>query len=1054
MSLYADDDPTKALQLTDEQPTLQPPTDPQQALNAALALDSESPEQQEGLQNAAQRFEEHPERLPEVIPRLLGLITEGGDSLLRFWTLDMIALTVGRSGLMLDVKLHVAQYCLTALNKLLHSDSVPTIKAVIPILSTIYPILFRLLATSRPSQQVLDLFNVAKSKIISFALDPNARPFNVGIKAVAWKFVQRVLLAATRAAGSDPRLPQRGAGSNDVNVSHIVPNGCLSASDIEKEGTLLQTQLVTHLYSSSEPAILHPLINTLPAIAKMRPTLAPLVVHSLASWTPSALVAAGRSAMEIRAVDKTVRIAISHLLRHPPLSAHAAQLNDALVRQKARMEAAFIGEALARKERRQNLKHTIDPETAFEAESSEQAAKRARLDGLVGVGSGMGKGPEIDVSGMRLEEVVEVVLSSLRSVSLELLTGTIENAKRALQENSTDAQPLLAAALGVSSIVKEEEEEEILNPLDMEDDDDDLLMDGPEPLMEEEEPTSFTDFVLPAPEPLEPSDKEFIFSDTIERIWQTGADLASLPDPKDSDATKLAVKPKEMWMLLLARLATRGADVKRKVICDFIIADFANRSKFASVWLNEEWYNEKIGVSSPGQYLSNLEAIVTAYLPKVDSKDKSLSTFILTLPAIPPSLISTLETICQEPERALVGFLALRDIVEVRPPVRPQALQTLLELCTHPDRKIRVMAIITTVRRWGNDSPMMPFLTKYALGVLWRLANDDVKSEDVDMEEGEQADEKIQSKFLGEPNVDNVQQHVELAFALAKRKQDLLDDIFRLYPRLEPAVQDVVEAQLMPLIQSLGATEKLLEILRKFPNGADKLVMRVVGVLSAEGSKTLVTLMKTLLSERDLDPRFVIPIVGDLDKAEIEKQLPRIVSLLGDVNSKDMVKTAFASMLQKMTPSDLMVALHQEGAPLKLTIEAIGICFSMTTVFRSDVLANAMSRIADLSTIPLIFVRTIIQVVTTYKSLAPFIANHILPKLVTKKIWEIPQLWDGFIMLAKRIAPASFGALLQLPKEQLKEVVEKQPGLKSGLKGFLANKPGSKAAMAEIFGDD
>lgn len=335
----------------------------------------------------------------------------------------------------------VAQYCLTALNKLLHSDSVPTIKAVIPILSTIYPILFRLLATSRPSQQVLDLFNVTKSKIISFALDPNARPFNVGIKAVAWKFVQRVLLAATRAAGSDPRvclspltdlflivlqLPQRGAGSNDVNVSHIVPNGCLSASDIEKEGTLLQTQLVTHLYSSSEPAILHPLINTLPAIAKMRPTLAPLVVHSLASWTPSALVAAGRSAMEIRAVDKTVRIAISHLLRHPPLSAHAAQLNDSLVRQKARMEAAFISEASARKERRQNLKHTIDPEAAFEAESSEQAAKRARLDGLVGVGNGMGKGPEIDVSGMRLEEVVEVVLSSLRSVSLELLTGTIE----------------------------------------------------------------------------------------------------------------------------------------------------------------------------------------------------------------------------------------------------------------------------------------------------------------------------------------------------------------------------------------------------------------------------------------------------------------------------------------------------------------------------------------------------------------------------------------------------------------------------------------------------
>ncbi len=39
----------------------------------------------------------------------------------------------------------VAQTSLEALNKLLHSTSVTTIKAVIPIFSTIYPILFKLL---------------------------------------------------------------------------------------------------------------------------------------------------------------------------------------------------------------------------------------------------------------------------------------------------------------------------------------------------------------------------------------------------------------------------------------------------------------------------------------------------------------------------------------------------------------------------------------------------------------------------------------------------------------------------------------------------------------------------------------------------------------------------------------------------------------------------------------------------------------------------------------------------------------------------------------------
>lgn len=54
-------------------------------------------------------------------------------------------------------------------------------------------------------------------------------------------------------------------------------------------------------------------------------------------------------------------------------------------------------------------------------------------------------------------------------------------------------------------------------------------------------------------------------------------------------------------------------------------------------------------------------------------------------------------------------------------------------------------------------------------------------------------------------------------------------------------------------------------------------------------------------------------------------------------------------------------------------------------------------------------------------------------------------------------APASFGALLSLHKDQLREVVEKQPGLKSGLRDHLIKKAGSKAkssAQWEVLGDD
>jgi symplekin len=95
--------------------------------------------------------------------------------------------------------------------------------------------------------------------------------------------------------------------------------------------------------------------------------------------------------------------------------------------------------------------------------------------------------------------------------------------------------------------------------------------------------------------------------------------------------------------------------------------------------------------------------------------------------------------------------------------------------------------------------------------------------------------------------------------------------------------------------------------------------------------------------------------------------------------------------------------------------------------------------------------------VTTYKSLVGFVSQTLLPRLVTKKVWTNPPLWQGFIRCAKVIAPASYGVLLQLPKEQLREVVDKQPGLKSGLRDYVTKKSGNKARVAgflEIFGEE
>ena len=336
-----------------------------------------------------------------------------------------------------------------------------------------------------------------------------------------------------------------------------------------------------------------------------------------------------------------------------------------------------------------------------------------------------------------------------------------------------------------------------------------------------------------------------------------------------------------------------------------------SRSKLASVWLNEEWYSDLLNHTT--NYITHLSTILSAFLPTItsDPKDKSLSTFLTSLPEITPQVIEQLVNLCLQPDRGVTGFIALRELMESRPPTRSIGLTRLLELCTHPDRKIRYPAI-KTVNRWVPDGKMAEAVVAYARGLLRRLTASDgtgaadngsseFKEEQIDEKvqvEGENADikpqtavdgasedasnalalatttasadpaEAVTTPYITSLTPDTVPQHVELAFALSRRRQDLLAEIFALYPRLQPPIAEAIESLFTPLVQSLGPTQRLLDVIRNFPPGADKLALKVIGVLSSErGGAVVGEVVKGLLRTReDLDVGFVIPIIGELDK--------------------------------------------------------------------------------------------------------------------------------------------------------------------------------------------
>ena len=142
----------------------------------------------------------------------------------------------------------------------------------------------------------------------------------------------------------------------------------------------------------------------------------------------------------------------------------------------------------------------------------------------------------------------------------------------------------------------------------------------------------------------------------------------------------------------------------------------------------------------------------------------------------------------------------------------------------------------------------------------------------------------------------------------------------------------------------------------------------------------------------------------------------------------------------------------------------------MTDVFRSEILAVVMQQILDEPVLPTLFMRTVssvriyrpvqnrsymyskvIQAVKTYNSLKGFVSTTLLSRLITKKIWTIPRLWEGFMRCAEIVAPQSLQVLLQLPKEQLRDLVTKQPRLRGSLREFVQQKKGGNPQRAALY---
>ncbi|KIK99799.1 hypothetical protein PAXRUDRAFT_822333 [Paxillus rubicundulus Ve08.2h10] len=1128
------------------------PIDPLQALSAALAVPADSKEQADLLATLRESLEAHPAPIPILCTTLIKTVSGAGNSLLKKWVLDLLHFAIARSSLSQEIRTQLASQSVEPLASLLHDPNARTVKVAIQCLTTVCPLLFRLLCTNRTHRQQWDTLCQCKTRILEFVVLPTA---NNGVKLSAVKFMQRVILLQTRGV-SDPRLQNK----NDPGIASIpADHPFMSAAALEAEGMKLLENVITILYTSQSTDILTAVLNSWSNLVKQRPTLVQLVVSSLASWTPAALT--GLSASSVKSVEKSIRILLIHLSRGPHGSAFGAHINEALSHQAARMERASAEE----KARKAAVAATATEATkkrplpAGPAADQPTDPKRFKVEVDNSAANSATFLAAFDFTTLPIALITDLIVANLQAFTEPALLNVVQTYRQSRGLPTVPlSQPLDSIATQPTSTIEPEPpvKDEPIDPLKMDIDEEEMeyepdrlneALSGGEGIADEEDAPAdvpevalsldLSDFKLPSPKDLSETDRNALMRGTVSRICDGAEELQGESYALPAGSRPL---PNDMWMLLIVRMVTRVAepeqealqnedelkekddqildfysrqDKLRQTLCHYIMADFPSRLRLATTWMNEEWYNDRIRIGNDPNWRTNydtwLNQIVSSYQTileskadgKPDNKDKAFAKFLLDLPSVPTDVLDLLRDLSVDPEKMHVGFTSLREFVLERPSFRTEALRVLLDLTTHPESVTR-RAAINTVRRWvPGAEPMDSMIRDFALQVLRRLqrrppmearvidmpANG--TAEDENMEDGQlPSEDLIQTPYLPEDielpaKKSHVLQHVELLFALSVKVPEFLDEIFATYGQMDVSIQEAIQDLVTALVKSLGSSNgKLLTLMRTCPLGSESLALRVLAIFTEHGrpSAQLVALVKGLISERDLDARFLIPIIAEMDKADIIRYLPRIVSILnGQQEPKNLVRSVFSSVVttppqtfgsvtsnlprvrqsELLTPAELMVLLHESEKEigLKSAIEAIGICFSMTDVFRSEILAVVMQQIVDEPVLPVLFLRTVIQAVTTYKSLVAFVSTTLLSRLITKKIWQNPHLWEGFIRCARVIAPASFGALLQLPKEQLRELVDKQPSLKSGLRDYVTKKAGNKARVAtflDIFGED
>lgn len=525
---------------------------------------------------------------------------------------------------------------------------------------------------------------------------------------------------------------------------------------------------------------------------------------------------------------------------------------------------------------------------------------------------------------------------------------------------------------------------------------------------------------------------------------------------------------------ILTILAATFTSNVRDSIMKYIFSDLDSRFDLAESWLFEEYsllqgYTRHSYIKSENKpdyaYNKLLGEIINAILEQTNEHfdtAKYLRKIYLTAPIVSDDAFNTLVSICEMVTLSMPALEIVRDLAILRPPKRMKYIKVLLQFSVHDHQGLREKAQQNLLHIYAERKLAKDVIEEFALHWLNYLEKE-APPESIFNPEFRRAETAV---VWTEPLSKTC---MSLFLALLPHKDILLQNLCEVYVKTTPDMKRTILRSIDVAIKKLGAENgQILKMIEDGVKGTETLITRIVHILTERTTPNseLVRRVKDMYHQKVSDVRLLIPIINSLSKQEIISMLPKVLRLN---NVKDVFNRLLGigpefentNKTLVLMPSELLVALHTldpAKCELKFVVKATSMCLQEKERYTQDVLAIVLQQLADITPLPTLLMRTILQSLSLYPRLSGFVSN-LLQRLIPKQVWKQKVVWDGFLKVCQRLKPQSFPVMLSLPPAQLRDALNTCPELRQPLLEHAnevrekQNVPVSKITMEILLGN-